>query len=94
MSAAKSRDDMVCLPREEFETLLEQAACRGAKKALIEVGLADEEAADDIRDLRDLAGMIKLIQRTFVQTLVHWLTIGIMALIAAGIAIKSGAFQR
>ncbi len=94
MSAAKSKDVMVCLPRDEFEILLEQAACRGARKALQEVGLADEEAADDIRDLRDLAGTIKLIQHTFVKTLVHWLTIGIMALIAAGVAVKSGVFNR
>ncbi len=50
MSAAKppQREDMIVIPRSEFETLLEQAACRGARKALKEVGLADEDAANDI----------------------------------------------
>lgn len=92
MSAAKPppREDMIVIPRSEFETLLEQAACRGARKALIEVGLADEDAANDIRTLRDLAGSIKIMQRTFLQTLVRWVTVGLLALLVAGIAAKGG----
>ena len=86
------QDDMVCLPRTEFESLLEQAACRGARKALKEVGLADEEAANDIRTLRDLAGSIKTMQRTFLQTVVRWITIGVLALLVAGVAAKLGPF--
>lgn len=96
MSAAKppQREDMIVIPRSEFETLLEQAACRGARKALIEVGLADEDAANDIRTLRDLAGSIKIMQRTFLQTLVRWVTVGFLALLVAGIAAKGGIFHR
>lgn len=97
MSAAKppQREDMIVIPRSEFETLLEQAACRGARKALIEVGLADEDAANDIRTLRDLAGSIKIMQRTFLQTLVRWVTVGLLALLVAGVAAKGGiAFHR
>ena len=92
MSAAKppQREDMIVIPRSEFETLLEQAACRGARKALIEVGLADEDAANDIRTLRDLAGSIKVMQRTFLQTLVRWVTVGLLALLVAGVAAKGG----
>ncbi len=86
------QDDMVCLPRTEFESLLEQAACRGARKALKEVGLADEKAANDIRTLRDLAGSIKTMQRTFLQTVVRWITIGVLALLVAGVAAKLGPF--
>ena len=96
MSAAKpsQREDMIVIPRSEFETLLEQAACRGARKALIEVGLADEDAANDIRTLRDLAGSIKMMQRTFLQTLVRWVTVGLLALLVAGVAAKGGMFHR
>ena len=92
MSAAKppQREDMIVIPRSEFETLLEQAACRGARKALIEVGLADEDAANDIRTLRDLAGSIKVMQRIFLQTLVRWVTVGLLALLVAGVAAKGG----
>lgn len=96
MSAAKppQREDMIVIPRSEFETLLEQAACRGARKALIEVGLADEDAANDIRTLRDLAGSLKIMQRTFLQTLVRWVTVGLLALLVAGVAAKGGMFHR
>lgn len=95
MSAAKSqREDMIRMPRDEFETLLEQAACRGARKALKEVGLADEDAANDIRTLRDLAGSIKIMQRTFLQTLVRWVTVGLLAFLVAGIVTKGGMFHR
>jgi hypothetical protein len=84
------KQDMIYLRRSELETLLEEAACLGARKALREVGLADEEAAHDIRTLRDLAGSIKIMQRTFLQTVVRWVTISFLAVIVAGLAAKSG----
>ena len=91
----KSRQkNMMRLPLSEFENLLEQAACRGARKALLEVGLADETAAKDIRTLRDLASSLKLMQRTFLQTLVRWFTVGLLLLLLAGVATKSGLIQK
>ena len=71
---------------------LGKAECRGARKALKEVGLADEEAANDIRTLRDLTGSIKTMQRTFLQTIVRWITIGLLALLVAGVAAKLRPF--
>ncbi|HNE43411.1 MAG TPA: DUF6127 family protein [Rhodocyclaceae bacterium] len=41
---------MVTIPQEEFESMLERAAERGARHALHEVGLDGEDAAHDIRD--------------------------------------------
>ena len=86
--------DMIRLPRNDFESLLEQAACRGARKALMEVGLADETAANDIRTLRGLASSLKVMHRTFLQTIVRWVTIGLLLLILAGTVTKSGFFER
>ena len=85
---------MVRLPRNDFESLLEQAACRGARKALAEVGLADETAASDLRTLRGLAGSIKIMQKTFLQTLVRWLTISLLLLLLAGLVTKSDLLNR
>ena len=94
MPATKSqRRDMVRLPRNDFESLLEQAACRGARKALYEVGLADEAAANDIRTLRGLAGSIKVMQHAFLKTVARWVAIGLLLLLA-GLATKSGFIQR
>lgn len=78
---------------DDIEQMLERAACRGARRALKEVGLADDEAAHDIRNLRDFVSTIKSMQRTFLVTVVRWLTIGTLALIAAGIYAKGGFFD-
>ena len=46
--------DPVTMPRQALEAMLEDAAERGAKKALAGVGLGDEDAPEHIRGLRDL----------------------------------------
>ena len=56
--------------------------------------LDDDGQHNDIRTLRDLAGSIKIMQRTFLQTLVRWVTVGFLALLVAGIAAKGGMFHR
>ena len=61
-----------------------------ADSSSLHIGLADEDAANDIRTLRDLAGSIKIMQRTFLQTLVRWVTVGLLALLVAGVAAKGG----
>ena len=50
MNRPSKEDGHVRMPEEEFEGLLELAAERGAKRALADVGLGDEQAADDVRD--------------------------------------------
>ena len=86
------RRDMVRLPRNDFESLLEQAACRGARKALMEVGLADETAANDVRTLRGLAASLKIMQHAFLKTVARWVAIGLLLLLAS-LAAKHDFFQ-
>jgi len=95
MSKNKTRQgDLVTLPRPEFESLLEQAACRGALKALHEVGLNDENAAEDVRDLRDLLGAMRMAKKEAFRAFIRWLTMGLLILLLAGVAAKSGIIQR
>lgn len=54
--------DSVTMPREAFEAMLEDAAERGAKRALASVGLGDEDAPDHIRGLRDLFAMYRVVR--------------------------------
>jgi hypothetical protein len=54
--------DVISMPKAALDALLEDAAERGARKALASVGLADENAADHIRGLRDLFGMYRMIR--------------------------------
>ncbi|WP_422034744.1 DUF6127 family protein [Reyranella sp.] len=54
--------DLVTMPRAALEAMLEDAAERGAKKALAGVGLGDADAPDHIRGLRDLFDMYRAIR--------------------------------
>jgi len=82
----------VVMPEEKFEQLLELAAERGAKRALADVGLVDEEAASDIRDLRSLLAAVRIARRTAWQTVVRLVTTGLILALIAGIAIKLKLF--
>lgn len=88
------KGDVVVVPRQEFESLLEQAACRGARKALHEVGLNDENAAADVRDLRDLLSAMRTAKQEAFRAFIRWLTLGILVLLMAGVAVKSGIIQK
>lgn len=54
--------DLITLPKASLDALLEDAAERGAKKALASVGLGDEEAPEHIRGLRDLFDMYRAVR--------------------------------
>lgn len=80
----------VSLLKAELEQLLSQAACRGARQALADIGLDNGEAREDIRELRSLLGALRLARRTAWQTTVRVLTtVFVVALLAfAGIKLK------
>ncbi|MDP1965425.1 MAG: DUF6127 family protein [Reyranella sp.] len=52
----------ISMPRGALEVMLENAAERGARKALASVGLDDAQAADHIRGLRDLFAMYRVVR--------------------------------
>lgn len=55
-------DKNICMPRAALEALVEDAAERGASKALAKVGLDDDKAPDHIRGLRDLFVMYRVVR--------------------------------
>ncbi|MGB5950245.1 MAG: DUF6127 family protein [Parvibaculum sp.] len=83
---------LISLPNDEFEALLERAAATGARRALHEVGLDGQHAAEDIRDLRSLLAGFRLARQTAVQTAVRLITTGVLLALMAGIAIKLKLF--
>ena len=89
---AEEPDDQICLPKDEFEAMLCRAAEKGALKALEDVGLDGEHAADDIKELRSLLSALRLAKRTAWQTFIRIITSGILLAIMAGIAIKLKLF--
>lgn len=76
----------ICMPRREFEELLERAAERGAQEALQRIGLGDEHAGRDLGQLRSLLDAYRLTKRTALQTLARRIVdfILIAIVIAAG----------
>lgn len=82
----------IILPLQEIENIIERAAEKGAKKALADIGLADENAAHDIHDLRSLLTAINSAKRTAWQTIIRVLTMSLIMALMAGAAIKLKIF--
>jgi len=85
-------EGFVRMPDAEFEAILTRAAEEGAKRALADVGLDGDEAALDIRDLRSMLDLLRLVRRTAVQTVVRAVTTAILLALLAGVAIKLKVF--
>ncbi|CAB5220369.1 hypothetical protein UFOVP235_49 [uncultured Caudovirales phage] len=66
----------------ELARLLDEAAERGARRALESVGLHDPSAGTDIHDLRTLIESWRSAKRTALEAFVKWLTIGLLGFLA------------
>lgn len=92
MPTTRSTPDHVTLPKVEFEQILESDAEKGAKRALIDVGLEGETAAAGVRDLLSLLDAIKVVRNIAFQTAVHVLVTAVLLLIVLGAASKLKQF--
>lgn len=92
MTPQVERRKSVTIPQEEFEVLLERAAERGAKNALHGVGLDGEDAAHDIRELRDLLDAFNEAKKTAGLTVVKMLITGLVMALLAGTVLKLKLF--
>jgi hypothetical protein len=86
------RRQMVTVPQEEFEAMLERAAERGARHALSEVGLDGPEAARDISELRSLLDAFNEAKKTAGLTIVRMLVTGLVLALLAGAFVKLKVF--
>jgi hypothetical protein len=85
-------DNMLFLRKEDFDELLDRAAERGAKRALADVGLDGEDAAHDMRELRDLLEAFNTAKHTAWQTVIKMVTTGFLFALVAGALIKLKVF--
>lgn len=74
----------------ELEIMLDKAAKRGAREALKDIGLLDEAARDDVREIRSLLEAWRDTKRTVGQTVARFFTMALLALLAAGAYIEFG----
>lgn len=88
MDRPQVADEAIRMPEEALERLLSQAANRGARQALKDIGLDNGSAREDIRELRSLLGALRLARRTAWQTTVRVLTTVFLAALLAFAGIK------
>lgn len=68
-----------------YRAMLEKAAEDGARRALAAVGLHDEDAADDVRDLRHLMADYRAVKRSVFSSMANAFVLGLIGLMVAGI---------
>ena len=76
--------DHVSMPRPALDALLEDAAERGARKALASVGLDDPAAAQHVRGLRDLFDAYQSIRKGLLRKIgeiLAYMVVGGLALL-------------
>jgi uncharacterized membrane protein YjgN (DUF898 family) len=73
------------MTEQELELLIHKAAQEGAKAALKEVGLSDEEAYDDVKELRSLLDSWRATKTTVGQTIARMVTTALLTALAVGI---------
>jgi hypothetical protein len=85
-------ENMLLLRKEDFDDLLDRAAERGAKRALADVGLDGEDAAHDMRELRDLLEAFNTAKHTAWKTVIKMVTTGFLLALVAGALIRLKVF--
>ena len=80
----------VKLTVDEIEDMLDRSAKRGAKLVLRELGLQDETAAVDIREIRSLLETWRQTRQSIWNTFIKITTIAVFTFIAAAIWMKLG----
>ena len=78
------------LTTEELEDMLDRSAKRGAKLVLRELGLHDETASVDIREIRSLLDTWRQTRQSIWNTFVKITTIAVFTFIGAAIWMKIG----
>lgn len=73
-----------------LSALIEDAASRGAARALAELGLSDAAARSDMTELRELLGAWRDAKASARKAAISWLVRGCLALLLIGLAVKLG----
>ena len=78
------------LTPEEIETMLDNAARRGAKEALRSIGLLDGDAARDIIEMRSLLEAWRDTRKSVWSTIVKVTTVALLTFIAGAVWMTMG----
>ena len=76
---------MADLTEEQLEAMLDRAAKKGASEALREIGLQDEDASSDIKEMRSLLDAGRLTKKSIWSTTVKMGTVAVLTFIATAV---------
>ena len=72
------------MTKEEMAKLVEQSAELGARKALRDIGLSDDDALSDVSELRGLLDSWRSAKRTVAKTVLQAITTLVLGGLLAG----------
>lgn len=96
MSNEKLLAALLAQAREEgasvatLRALIEETSETGARRALASLGLEDEHAGRDVRDLRDVIRAWRDVKRSALKAFADWLLRLLLALLLVGAWVKLG----
>jgi hypothetical protein len=76
------------MDEHQLEAMIERAAKRGAKEALESIGLHDDSAGNDVRELRGLLDAWRGARKTVWRTITQAITMAVLGALAAGAFIQ------
>lgn len=74
---------------EEIEAIIQRAAKAAAKEALRDVGLQDDNAIHDVKELRDLLDSWREIRKSVAHTVIKIITMAVLSALVAGVWFKN-----
>jgi hypothetical protein len=83
-------DKEYTLSSSEMDRLISKSAHAGAKKALADLGLHDENAATDIREVRNILDGYRIAKRGFLSAFGKALAVCVLAILGFGIYLAGG----
>jgi len=81
---------MINISEEQLEVILDRAAKRGAKEALSELGLQDDQAQKDIHEMRSLLDAYRDTKKSIWTTFIRLATVAILSFVAASVWMQIG----
>ena len=75
--------------RLEIDVLIARAAKAGAKEALRDIGLQDDNAIHDLKELRDLLDSWREIRRSVAHTAIKIITMAVLGALVTGMYFKN-----
>jgi len=74
---------------DDLEDVIKRAALAGAKEALQNVGLHDDEAIHDLKELRGLLDSWREVRRSVAHTVIKVLTVALLGALVTGVWFKN-----